>query len=111
MQISPLLSLVIVLLALYGLCVTKNMVKSIILLSVMEAAIILFFLNLVYSDGMRIPIRPEAAAEMVDPLPQALMITAIVIGAGVTAFGLLMTLKVYRDVKTWNWQDVLKRGE
>ena len=43
---------------------------------------------------MRPPIG-ESAAPAADPVPQALMITAIVIGAAVTAVGLMMFIALY----------------
>jgi multicomponent Na+:H+ antiporter subunit C len=48
------------------------------------------------------PIIPAHATELplpaADPLPQALILTAIVIGFGVTAFALVLSYRVYRTV-------------
>jgi len=42
----------------------------------------------------------EAAAQMVDPVPQALVLTAIVIGFGVTAVALSLIIRLYRHHHT-----------
>jgi len=50
----------------------------------------------------RPPIIPEGtsafAGEMADPLPQALILTAIVIGFGVLAFALVLAYRTYQSV-------------
>jgi multicomponent Na+:H+ antiporter subunit C len=47
-------------------------------------------------DGKEAPIVLNAAAPMVDPLPQALILTAIVIGFGLQAFALVLFRQAYR---------------
>ena len=47
-----------------------------------------------------------------DPLPQALMITAVVIGISVTAISLTMFIAMAQKYGTTNWKRVkTKRGE
>jgi len=41
---------------------------------------------------------------MADPLPQAMMITDIVIGIGVTAIALTLMIHLYHRYGTTNWQ-------
>jgi len=48
-------------------------------------------------------------APFVDPIPQALILTAIVIGFAATAFMLVLSLRVYRDLKTTNIKEI--RGQ
>jgi multicomponent Na+:H+ antiporter subunit C len=42
----------------------------------------------------------DAAARIIDPVPQALVLTAIVIGLGVTALMLAFALKLYEKKRT-----------
>jgi multisubunit Na+/H+ antiporter MnhC subunit len=42
----------------------------------------------------------EAAARIIDPVPQALVLTAIVIGVGVTALMLAYAYKLYESKRT-----------
>ncbi|MBU0505421.1 NADH-quinone oxidoreductase subunit K [bacterium] len=46
------------------------------------------------------PIITEGVTQYVDPLPQALILTAIVIGFGVTAYLVVLLYRLYRDTET-----------
>lgn len=52
--------------------------------------------------GKFAPIAGEASGPLVDPLPQALILTAIVIGFGVTAYLVLLLYRIFLDQKTTN---------
>jgi multicomponent Na+:H+ antiporter subunit C len=47
-----------------------------------------------------VPLLSEEAASYVDPLPQALILTAIVISFGVTAFLLVVAYRSYQELGT-----------
>lgn len=53
-------------------------------------------------DAKAAPIVLDPAAPMVDPLPQALILTAIVIGFGVIAYLVLLLYRLFLDQKTTN---------
>lgn len=57
-----------------------------------------------------IPAGAERAAAVADPLPQALILTAIVISFGVTAFALVLVYCTYREAATDDW-DQMRSGE
>jgi len=99
----------------YGLIVSRNMIKSIVFIVVMETAVIMFFLTLGYRTGILAPIGPHLEGlygfEMVaDPFPQALMITAIVIGLCVTAIMVVMAITMMRKYKTTDWDLIKDKG-
>lgn len=48
------------------------------------------------------PLLGEHAASYVDPIPQALILTAIVISFGVTAFFLVLAYRTYQELGTDN---------
>lgn len=48
------------------------------------------------------PLLGENATTYTDPLPQALILTAIVISFGVTAFFLVLAYRAYQELKTDN---------
>ncbi|GEK34684.1 Na(+)/H(+) antiporter subunit C [Kurthia sibirica] len=48
------------------------------------------------------PVLAEGAKNMADPLPQALILTAIVISFGVTAFFLVLAYRAYQELGTDN---------
>ena len=61
-------------------------------------------------DGKASPIVLDGAGAMVDPLPQALILTAIVIGFGVTAYMVTLLYRIFLDHNTTNAGD-LYEGE
>ena len=93
----------------YGLITTKNAIKSIIYISLMEISVIMFFLGLGYAKGAVPPIGSELE-NAIDPLPQALMITAIVIGVAVTAVNLTILISLLRQSKSADWETVQNKS-
>lgn len=91
----------------YGLLARRNIIKTIMSFGIIQAAIILFFLNINYHYGANPPI--GEATNMADPFPQSLMITAIVIGVAVTAVGLTMFMSMYHHYGTTNWSKVIQK--
>lgn len=96
----------------YGVIVSRNIIKSIIFITVMETAVIMFFISIGYREGIRPPIgyyylHYEYVA---DPLPQALMITAIIIGLAVTAVNITMLITLFRQYKTTHWDIASKKA-
>ncbi|WCJ57843.1 NADH-quinone oxidoreductase subunit K [Fontisphaera persica] len=62
-------------------------------------------------DGKTPPIVGEPAAPMVDPLPQALILTAIVIGFGVIAYLVLLLYRLFLDQRTTNAAELYAETE
>lgn len=89
----------------YGVITSKSIIKSIIAISLMEAAVVVFFLSFGFVDGILPPIGTDLV-NVADPLPQALMITAIIIGVAVTAVNLTMMISLCRQSNTMDWDDV-----
>jgi multicomponent Na+:H+ antiporter subunit C len=94
---------------LYGLIARRNIVKTIISLGIMETAIVLFFVSVDYQPGSVPPIGKLEGITAADPLPQALMITAIVIGVSVTAVALTMFITLYHNYGTTNWEKIVRK--
>ncbi|MBT9164991.1 MAG: Na(+)/H(+) antiporter subunit C1 [candidate division WS2 bacterium] len=108
-----LLTLVLFCTGLYAVLVKKNLIKIIIGISIMEYAINLFFVLIGYKHGGVFPIisksdiiskpytlNPELT--MVDPLPQALILTAIVIGLATTALLAAIAVRLYEKTGTFD---------
>jgi multicomponent Na+:H+ antiporter subunit C len=96
-------STVLFFVAFYGLMARRNILKSIICLTLMESAVVIFFITMHASAAALPPVRGSDPALMADPLPQALMITAIVIGVCTTAVNLTLFISLYHRHKTTNW--------
>lgn len=99
------------LVGIYGLTSGKTVIKSIVCLNIIQTGIILLYLSFANIEGDSIPIFAEKASKMVDPLPQALMITSIVIGAAVTALCLIFSIKLFHYYGTLNWKELMKRED
>ncbi len=93
----------------YGLIARRNIVKSILSLGIMDIGIITFFLGIRYQLSMEPPIGVEMTqSTTADPVPQALMITAIIIGVAVTAVTLMMFSALFHRYGSTNWKKVHK---
>ncbi len=105
-------SILLFFVGLYGVVSRRNIIKSVISIIVMETAIILFFLTIHFQEGSVPPIGENLSGAVADPLPQALMITTIVIGIAITAVALVMANSVYHKYGTSNWRELMiKRRE
>ena len=99
-----LLCLVLFCIGLYGVLRKRNLVKIIIGLGIMEYSMNLFFVLLGYRFHGRAPIvaQDQTILNMVDPLPQALVLTSIVIGLGVTALVISIAIRLYEKYGTFD---------
>jgi multicomponent Na+:H+ antiporter subunit C len=84
--------------------VKKNLIKIIIGIGIVEYAVNLFFILVGYRLRGRAPIldKQQLIQNMVDPLPQALVLTAIVIGLAVTALIVAIAIRVYEKYGTFD---------
>ena len=82
----------------------RNIIKIIIGIIIAEYAVNLFFILIAYRIKGRAPIfSPEAEiSSMVDPLPQALVLTAIVIGLATTALLVGIAMRIYEKYGTFD---------
>jgi multicomponent Na+:H+ antiporter subunit C len=104
---------------LYCAVVKKNMVKIVIGIMIMEYAVNLFLIMLGYRKGGQAPIVGEADLAgsggavldsfintSVDPLPQALVLTAIVISLGSLALMISICIRTYEKYGTFDITEI-----
>ena len=79
-------------------------------------AIIVFFISLAVKTGGTAPIeRPgvgdglSTVATYINPLPHALMLTAIVVGVSTTGVALALLIRIYRHYGTLEEPEILER--
>ncbi len=104
-QYNYLVSMILFLIGLYTTITRKNLIKKIIGLNIMDTSVFLFFISMGSVENGRAPIvlMGEKNLEVyVNPLPQALILTAIVVAVSVTAFALALIIKLYEDYGTLN---------
>ncbi len=99
-------AILLIIIGLYAVLNKKHLVKIVIGLSIIDAGINLLFVAVGYISGGTAPIfspgNEQAASRMVDPVPQALVLTAIVIGFAVTALALSLVIRLYKHHHTAN---------
>jgi multicomponent Na+:H+ antiporter subunit C len=103
----PILTILVMLIAIYGLISSTNIIKSVFAATMLESSLILLFLNLGAINGGIIPIFDGVSIAIVDPIPQALMITTIVIGSTVTSLALIISIKIFHNNGSIDWKDIL----
>jgi multicomponent Na+:H+ antiporter subunit C len=106
--------LVLALLAigLYGVLARDNLVKKVIGLTIFSTAIYLFFIEGSVQIGGTLPIldaRGSDPALYVDPLPHLLILTAIVVGVGVTGVALALIVRLYRRFGSLSEMEIVRQ--
>ncbi|GAB6135593.1 NADH-quinone oxidoreductase subunit K [Thermococcus henrietii] len=101
-------SIALVLIGLYAVLVKKNILKMLIGLSIMETGVNLLLISIGYISGRSAPILSEGIGpnQAVDPIPQALVLTAIVIGVATTAMALSAVIVLYKRYGTLNVEEI-----
>jgi multicomponent Na+:H+ antiporter subunit C len=106
------LCFVLFVIGLYCALTKKNIVKIVIGLAIMEGAVNLFLVLLGYRRDGTAPILEEGMdplellARAVDPLPQALVVTSIVIGLGVTTLAISICIRLYEKYGTFDISEI-----
>jgi len=93
---------------LYGVITRRNLIKIAISLSVMEFSSFLFLALIGYRDGgvALIVDMSDPVQNYVDPLPQAMVLTAIVIGLATTAMLMAVIIRIYRKYGTFDIREI-----
>jgi multicomponent Na+:H+ antiporter subunit C len=84
----------IMMVGLYTLMSRSNLVKKLAGLSMFQTAVILFYVSLGKVTGGTVPIISEQYSLYSNPLPQVLMLTAIVVGVATTALGFALVIRI-----------------
>lgn len=98
------LCFVLFLVGLYGIMTKRDLVKIILSSGIMGYACNLMLVLFGYRRGASYPIleKGKEAAAMVDPLPQALVLTSIVIELGVTALLAALAIRLFQKYRTYD---------
>lgn len=98
---------------LYTVIVRRNIIKKLIGLNIMETAVFFFYISLGYMDNGIAPIRVGGAqpGQMVNPIPQALILTGIVVAVSVTALALSLVILLYRQYGTLDVDHLMRQEE
>jgi multicomponent Na+:H+ antiporter subunit C len=103
--------LALLLVGMWGMLSHKNIIRMIIGFSLMDTGVHMVMVSIGYLSGGTAPIinqavnRASALQEVVDPVPSALVLTAIVIGLGITAVMLAFAVQIHEKKKSLSIED------
>ena len=107
-----LLTFVLLLVGVYAVVAKKNVIKIIVGVLIIDYAVNMLLVLVGYRSGGKAPIlakgqsAADLAATAVDPLPQAMVLTSIVIGLGITALVVAMALRLYEKYGTFDMDKI-----
>jgi multicomponent Na+:H+ antiporter subunit C len=91
----------------FGIILKKNLMMKIISMDVMSTGVIACYVLIASRDGLFTPIfSTEQTVEYADPVPQAVILTAIVIGFSIQALMLVGVMKLARDNPTLETDEI-----
>jgi multisubunit Na+/H+ antiporter MnhC subunit len=101
----------LLLLGLYAVATRRHFIRVLLGLSLVEGGVNLFLIAVGYVPGAQAPILVGAhsGVPMVDPIPQALILTSIVIGVGVSALGLALAVRAHDRYGTLDLRELARR--
>ena len=94
-----------------GLCMllfSRNLIKKVIGLDIMDSGVFLLLADRGYIEGRRVPIITDGITDMehyINPIHAGLVLTGIVVSVSVSALLLVLTIRLY---KTYHTLDVDK---
>jgi multicomponent Na+:H+ antiporter subunit C len=101
----------LLLIGIYGVLVPRNLVRKLMGMNILQAAIIAFFIALAAKSGAGLPVvragEAAVADRYVNPLPHALMLTAIVVSVSITGVALALIIRIHRRYGTLDERDLI----
>lgn len=102
---------VLLMVGLYALISKQNLVKKIMGLTIFQSAVFLFFITTSKLEGGTTPILQAGKDWTIfsNPLPQVLILTAIVVGISVTALALAVVVRIHEEYGTIEDDEILAK--
>ena len=100
-------------LGIFGMIICGNYMKKIMCMNIMQVSIIFFFLALGQKEQGTLPVIVEnllGADAYINPLPHALMLTAIVVSLGTTGVALALLMKIKEIYGTIEEEEITGKG-
>ncbi len=85
---------------------SRNIMKKILGLNIVDTGVYLFLASMGYIEGKLTPIVPATgevnALDYINPIPQGLVLTGIVVSVSFSALMLALTVRLYKKYRTLN---------
>lgn len=109
---------VLLVIGLYAILTKQNLMKKLIGLNIVQAAIILIWVAAATKEDATVPVLESHgngahpvvdAADYLNPLPHTLMLTAIVVGVATTGVAFALLISIYRRYGTLDEGELLDK--
>lgn len=108
-MIERILLIILFLIGFWGIIAKKHIIKKIFALTILNSSVVILFILEGSRIGADAPIIGGGSQNIVDPVPQALMLTAIVIGVCITALALAMSYRLYKFTNSFDIDVIRKK--
>jgi multicomponent Na+:H+ antiporter subunit C len=104
---------VVLMIGLYAVIARGNLIKKLLGLSIFQSAVFLMYITMDKVEGGTAPIIQPGVTDQIysNPLPQVLILTAIVVGVSTTALGLAIVVRIKEAYGTIEEEDILEEDE
>ena len=103
----------VILVGIFGILERPNLMRKLMAMNIMQVGVIYFYISIAAKEGAAPPIllgtSSAEADTFVNPLPHALMLTAIVVGVATTGVALALLVRVAKRFGTLDERVLLKR--
>ncbi|MDR2703773.1 MAG: cation:proton antiporter subunit C [Cellulomonadaceae bacterium] len=103
---GEIVGLILFFIGLLGVIIRRNIMMTVLAVGIMNIAVVLFFVTLNAAPNYVPPMVGTEIVGTADPVPQALMITSVVIGVSVQAVLLVLVMNLFRQYGTLDWYEV-----
>ena len=96
---------------LFGAMEHKNIMKKLMAMNILQTAVIVFFLLFAFKPGAIAPLWTDSLTSLsnyANPLPQGLMLTAIVVNISTTGISLVLTVLIHRKWGSLEEDEILQ---
>lgn len=92
---------------------SKNIMKKILGLNIMDTGVYLFLASMGYIEDKLTPIVPPTgevnALDYINPIPAGLVLTGIVVSVSFSALMLALTVRLYKKYRTLNLDEIYEK--
>ena len=107
------LVMILFFLGVYGMVLSKNYMKKLMAMNVMQVAVIYFYLCFAQKDGAMIPIQNGITTDpsmYINPLPHGLMLTAIVVSLGTKGVAIALLMPIQENYGHMDEVEVIQKA-
>ncbi len=100
---------IVLMIGFYAVIAKRNLIKKLIGLSIFQAAVFLLYITMGKVEGGTAPIFQDGVTLYSNPLPQVLILTAIVVGISTTALGLGIVVRIKEEYGSIEEDEIQQR--